>query len=46
MKSNGHNIKISDDAIAEPLYGLLSEIFDMKGVFKYVRKTLIGDNNY
>ncbi|KAJ8949688.1 hypothetical protein NQ314_008150 [Rhamnusium bicolor] len=38
-------IKIYDDnkdTIAEPLYGLLSEIFDMRGVFKYVRKTLIG----
>lgn len=44
-KSNGSAVKICDDnkdTIAEPLYGLLSEIFDMRGVFKYVRKTLIG----
>lgn len=42
IKPNGHSFKVSDDTIAEPLYGLLSEIFDMRGVFKYVRKTLIG----
>lgn len=30
------------DAIAEPLYALMSEIFDMWGVFKYLRKTLIA----
>nr|CAD7459223.1 unnamed protein product [Timema tahoe] len=29
------------DGIAEPLYRLLGEIFDMKGVFKWFRKTLI-----
>ncbi|KAJ8919461.1 hypothetical protein NQ315_016561, partial [Exocentrus adspersus] len=45
MKSNGSALKMYDDnkdTIAEPLYALLSEIFDMRGVFKYVRKTLIG----
>lgn len=42
IKPNGHSLKISDDTIAEPLYSLLSEIFDMRGVLKYVRKTLIG----
>ncbi|ENN80671.1 hypothetical protein YQE_00711, partial [Dendroctonus ponderosae] len=45
VKSNGQTIKVSEDgkdSIAEPLYGLLSELFDMGGVFKYVRKTLIG----
>uniref|UniRef100_A0A6P7GFM5 Sorting nexin-25 n=1 Tax=Diabrotica virgifera virgifera TaxID=50390 RepID=A0A6P7GFM5_DIAVI len=41
-KSNGNSLKMADDTIAEPLYALLSEIFDMRGVFKYVRKTLIG----
>lgn len=41
-KHNGNSHKFSDDTIAEPLYALLSEIFDMRGVFKYVRKTLIG----
>lgn len=43
--TNGNTSKYSDenkDTIAEPLYGLLSELFDMRGVFKYVRKTLIG----
>lgn len=42
VKANGNSLKISDDTIAEPLYALLSEIFNMRGVFKYVRKTLIG----
>ncbi|CAG9859711.1 unnamed protein product [Phyllotreta striolata] len=39
-RSTGHSAR--DDAIAEPLYALFSEIFNMRGVFKYVRKTLIG----
>ncbi|XP_059619274.1 sorting nexin-25 [Phlebotomus argentipes] len=30
------------DSIAEPLYALLGEIFDMGGVFKWVRKSLIS----
>nr|XP_022906354.1 sorting nexin-25 isoform X1 [Onthophagus taurus] len=30
------------DSIAEPLYSLLTEIFDMRGLFKYLRKTLIA----
>ncbi|XP_076273177.1 sorting nexin snazarus isoform X2 [Rhynchophorus ferrugineus] len=45
IKPNGHAIKVCEDgkdSIAEPLYSLLSELFDMRGVFKYVRKTLIG----
>ncbi|CAH1159701.1 unnamed protein product [Phaedon cochleariae] len=42
VRTNGQTLKMTDDAIAEPLYSLLSEIFDMRGVFKYVRKTLIG----
>ncbi|KAL3267070.1 hypothetical protein HHI36_011211 [Cryptolaemus montrouzieri] len=44
FKPNGHP-KLYDesrDAIAEPLYSLLSELFDMRGVFKYLRKTLIA----
>ncbi|KAJ8982654.1 hypothetical protein NQ317_019055 [Molorchus minor] len=44
-KPNGQGIKMYDDnkdTIAEPLYSLLSEIFDLRGVFKYLRKTLIG----
>lgn len=42
IKPNGNSLRVSDDTIAEPLYSLLSEVFDMRGVFKYVRKTLIG----
>jgi sorting nexin-25 len=30
------------DAIAEPLYALLGEVFDMRGVFKILRKSLIA----
>ncbi|CAH0561356.1 unnamed protein product [Brassicogethes aeneus] len=44
-RGNGNSNKIFDDTkdtIAEPLYALLSELFDMKGFFKYLRKTLIG----
>jgi len=29
------------DGIAEPLYSLLGEVFDLHGVFKWLRKTLI-----
>ncbi|XP_026313842.1 sorting nexin-25 [Hyposmocoma kahamanoa] len=29
------------DAVAEPLYALLSEVFDMRGVFRWLRKTLV-----
>lgn len=35
------NIEDNKDAIAEPLYTLMSEIFDMRGVFKWLRKSLI-----
>ncbi|KAK4887229.1 hypothetical protein RN001_003500 [Aquatica leii] len=45
IKLNGHSVKVLDDGkdtIAEPLYALMSEIFDMRGVFKYLRKTLIA----
>lgn len=30
------------DSIAEPLYALMGEIFDMGGVFKWLRKSLIS----
>lgn len=30
------------DGIAEPLYTLMGEVFDMRGVFKWLRKTLIS----
>ncbi|KAI4462490.1 sorting nexin [Holotrichia oblita] len=45
VKLNGVGGKIVDDgkdSIAEPLYSLMSEIFDMRGLFKYLRKTLIA----
>lgn len=45
LRLNGHSSKIAEDnkdTIAEPLYSLMSEIFDMRGVFKYLRKTLIA----
>lgn len=29
------------DSVAEPLYALLSEVFDMRGVFRWLRKTLV-----
>ncbi|XP_015608529.1 sorting nexin-25 isoform X2 [Cephus cinctus] len=29
------------DAIAEPLYALLGEVFDLRGVFRWLRKSLI-----
>merc|ERR1719510_1826293 len=29
------------DAIAEPLYSLIGEVFDMRGVFKILRKSLM-----
>lgn len=42
-KTNGHkSIDDLKDTLAEPLFSLLSEVFDMRGVFKYLRKTLIG----
>ncbi|XP_067008623.2 sorting nexin-25 isoform X2 [Anabrus simplex] len=31
----------SKDGIAEPLYSLLGEVFDLRGVFMWLRKTLI-----
>lgn len=35
------NVDDSKDDIAEPLYTLMSEVFDMRGVFKWLRKSLI-----
>ena len=29
------------DAIAEPLYALIGEVFDMRGVFKILRKVVL-----
>lgn len=30
------------DSIAEPLYALMGEVFDMGGVFKWFRRSLIS----
>lgn len=32
---------VNKDAIAEPLYTLLGEIFDLRGVFRWLRRSLI-----
>ncbi|XP_076663978.1 sorting nexin-25 [Andrena cerasifolii] len=34
-------LNVSKDAIAEPLYTLLGEIFDLRGVFRFLRRSLI-----
>lgn len=34
-------LNINRDAIAEPLYTLLGEIFDLRGVFRWLRRSLI-----
>ncbi|KAJ9596971.1 hypothetical protein L9F63_012001 [Diploptera punctata] len=43
-ENEGRNLVIGDlgmDGIAEPLYNLLGEVFDLRGLFKWLRKTLI-----
>ena len=35
------NVQDRKDSIAEPLYNLIGEVFELKGVFKYLRRTLI-----
>merc|ERR1740137_36725 len=32
---------VTRDTIAEPFYALISEIFDLRGAFKWLRKTLV-----
>ena len=32
----------SKDSIAEPLYGLINEIYDLHGMFKWLRKSFIA----
>lgn len=41
---NGQNATEVDgkDSIAEPLYALMGEVFEMDGVFKWVRKSMIS----
>lgn len=38
--SSLRNLK-NDDAMAEPFYALIGEVFDMRGVFKWLRKSLM-----
>ena len=44
---DGSGISVQDpnpgarDVIAESIYGLIGEVFDMRGVFKWVRKSLM-----
>lgn len=40
--SSSSNLEDMKDSIAEPIYHLLSEIFDMTGPFKFLRKSLIS----
>lgn len=37
----GKGVDDNKDDIAEPLYTLMSEVFDMRGLFKWIRKSLI-----
>lgn len=37
----GKGVDDNKDDIAEPLYTLMSEVFDMRGLFKWLRKSLI-----
>ena len=39
-KYNRFAILLGGDAIAEPLYAFVGEVFDMRGVFKILRKVL------
>ena len=40
-KGTSSYCRSSSDAIAEPLYALIGEVFDMRGVFKLLRKSLM-----
>ena len=35
------SVNYKKDSIAQPMYTLIGEIFELKGVFKVLRKTLI-----
>ena len=39
---DGNNANKDNDSIAEPLYALMDEVFEMKGLFKWVRKSLMS----
>jgi sorting nexin-25 len=40
IQEGGNDMKLAD-SFAEPLYGLLAEIFELRGVFKFFRQSLI-----
>ncbi|XP_057339890.1 sorting nexin-25 [Microplitis mediator] len=40
-RSGAADLAVGKDAIAEPLYALVGEIFDLRGVFRWLRKSLI-----
>ncbi|KAJ4442220.1 hypothetical protein ANN_12086 [Periplaneta americana] len=40
-ESEGRSLEQGVDGVAEPLYRLLGEVFDLRGVFKWLRRTLI-----
>lgn len=41
-QKNSSNETDGKDSIAEPLYALMGEVFDMGGVFKFLRRSLIS----
>jgi hypothetical protein len=41
QKTKGPAVEPSRDSIAEPLYGLVQELFEVQGIFRWLRKTLI-----
>ncbi|TRY71836.1 hypothetical protein TCAL_10392 [Tigriopus californicus] len=41
LDSSNRNEDNGKDVIAESLYGLIGEVFDMRGVFKWMRKSLM-----
>ncbi|XP_035894541.1 sorting nexin-25 [Anopheles stephensi] len=42
LDGTGSSVVEARDSIAEPLYALLGEIFDLGGVFRWLRKSLIS----
>lgn len=41
-KLSGGEAESGKDSIAEPLYSLMGEVFDMAGVFKWLRRSVIS----
>ncbi|XP_043402021.1 sorting nexin-25 isoform X4 [Chelonia mydas] len=42
LSDNGDDVDGKRDALAEPCFMLIGEIFELRGMFKWVRKTLIA----